>query len=611
MAVSHAAPQSFHGKDAVLSGPAGGVVGMAETARAAGFHHVIGFDMGGTSTDVSRFDGIYERNHDNQVAGVRLRVPMMAIHTIAAGGGSILHYDGARFRVGPDSAGSNPGPMSYRGGGPLTVTDANVMTGKLQPENFPRIFGGARDQSLDAESVREAFSRTRARKTGRTAEEVADGFIRIAVENMANAIKAHFRRVRVVTMYWRYALACFRRKAPVDSTPCLVAEYLPVRLVSARIFIHPFSGRTLRLWHAARCHTRLPPSRDRTWSRYRIGRKSRRDCAGDGAMRTLPLKSRPQGGYATLIPGRQYISVTLAATDARCPARDGRRNVAHFRRGACAAIRLRHRGQTADRGSRSRSKHSAMSPRQPYSHPEPAAAASFKLLCAAPASTRKVRVARLRRVLKVDEIEAGAVKAGPAIIVEPHQTIIVEPGWQAEVTPARAVILSRKEEISVGKTDQQKSVDFPCCSKYLQICSCRSRKKRASRSRTTASSVNIKERLDFSCAIFDAEGNLVANAPHMPVHLGSMGDCVTSIIEKFGDEITEGDMFATSAPYNGGTHLPDITVVALPVFIDGERKFFTAARGPSRRHAAASLPAPCRHSPAISAKKAHCLTIYG
>ncbi|MGH6879102.1 MAG: hydantoinase/oxoprolinase family protein, partial [Rhizomicrobium sp.] len=228
-----AAPQVFHGKDAVLSGPAGGVVGMAETAREAGFDRVIGFDMGGTSTDVSRFDGIYERNHENEIAGVRLRVPMMAIHTIAAGGGSILHYDGARFRVGPDSAGAAPGPMSYRGGGPLTVTDANVMMGKLQPGNFPKIFGSGHNQPLDAESVRGAFVRL-ARETGRSAEEVADGFIRIAVENMANAIK----RISVARGYdaRRYTLACFGGAAGQHA--CLVADALGI----TRIFINPFSG---------------------------------------------------------------------------------------------------------------------------------------------------------------------------------------------------------------------------------------------------------------------------------------------------------------------------------------------------------------------------------
>jgi 5-oxoprolinase (ATP-hydrolysing) len=226
-------PDFFRGKDAILSGPAGGVVGMAETAREAGFDHVIGFDMGGTSTDVARFDGAYERVYETEVAGVRLRTPMMAIHTVAAGGGSILHFDGARFRVGPDSAGAAPGPKAYRGGGPLTVTDANVMAGKLQPDLFPKIFGPGGDQPLDDGAVREAFAAL-ARETGRTPEDVADGFIRIAVENMANAIK----KISVAKGYdaRRYALNCFGGAGGQHA--CLVADALGM----STVMIHPLSS---------------------------------------------------------------------------------------------------------------------------------------------------------------------------------------------------------------------------------------------------------------------------------------------------------------------------------------------------------------------------------
>ncbi len=228
-----AAPEFFHGKDAIVSGPAGGVVGMAETAREAGFDHVIGFDMGGTSTDVSRFDGAYERIYETEVAGVRLRVPMMAIHTVAAGGGSVLHFDGARFRVGPDSAGADPGPKCYRRGGPLAVTDANVMVGKLSPDFFPRIFGPDANEPLDADAVREAFAAL-ARETGRAPEDVADGFIRIAVENMANAIK----RISVARGYdtRRYTLNCFGGAGGQHA--CLVADALGM----TKIFIHPFAS---------------------------------------------------------------------------------------------------------------------------------------------------------------------------------------------------------------------------------------------------------------------------------------------------------------------------------------------------------------------------------
>ncbi len=227
------AAELFQGKDAILSGPAGGVVGLAETGREAGFSKLIGFDMGGTSTDVSHFDGGYERAFETEVAGVRMRAPMMLIHTVAAGGGSILHFDGARFRVGPDSAGANPGPKSYRRGGPLTVTDANVMAGKLIPDFFPKIFGTHQNEPLDADAVREAFA-SLARESGRAAEEVADGFLRIAVENMANAIK----KISVQRGYdvTRYALNCFGGAGGQHA--CLVADALGMTTV----LIHPFSS---------------------------------------------------------------------------------------------------------------------------------------------------------------------------------------------------------------------------------------------------------------------------------------------------------------------------------------------------------------------------------
>src|SRR5262245_20222867 len=223
----------FQGKDAILSGPAGGVVGMAETGRAAGFAHLIGFDMGGTSTDVSHFDGDYERTFETEVAGVRMRAPMMLIHTVAAGGGSILHYDGARLRVGPDSAGANPGPKSYRRGGPLTVTDANVMVGKLIPDFFPKIFGPAQNEPIDAEAVRGAFGKL-AGEVGKPPEEVADGFIKIAVENMANAIK----KISVQRGYdvTRYALNCFGGAGGQHAA--LTADALGMTTV----LIHPFSS---------------------------------------------------------------------------------------------------------------------------------------------------------------------------------------------------------------------------------------------------------------------------------------------------------------------------------------------------------------------------------
>ena len=555
-----AAPQAFHGKDAVLSGPAGGVVGMAETARAAGFDHVIGFDMGGTSTDVSRFDGIYERNHDNEVAGVRLRVPMMAIHTIAAGGGSILHFDGARFRVGPDSAGADPGPTSYRGGGPLTVTDANVMTGKLQPENFPQIFGSSRDLPLDAESVRVAFAEL-ARQTGRSPEDVADGFIRIAVENMANAIK----RISVARGYdaRRYALACFGGAGGQHA--CLVADALGI----TRIFIHPFSGVLsaygMRL-AAIRAFRQRAIGRGLDIALAEHLAETAREMARDA---TAEVEAQGASNVATITSvhiryagSDTTLAVPLATADEM--SRDF--VAAHARQFGFGFEDKKLIAESIEVEAFSRQSEIAI--------PEPAAAS----VQGAPHRSRFYSQGDWHDcdVLKVNEIESGIAKPGPALIIEPHQTIVVEPGWQAEVTPARAVILSRSEETSAprqaGETVDPVLLEV-FANLFMQIA-----EEMGVTLQNTAASVNIKERLDFSCAIFDAEGNLVANAPHMPVHLGSMGDCVTSIIAKFGDRIAEGDMFATNAPYNGGTHLPDITVVA-PVFIDGVRKFFTAARG--------------------------------
>jgi 5-oxoprolinase (ATP-hydrolysing) len=556
-----AARDSFHGKDAVLSGPAGGVVGMAETAKSAGFDHVIGFDMGGTSTDVSRFDGVYERNHDNEIAGVRLRVPMMAIHTIAAGGGSILHYDGARFRVGPESAGASPGPMSYRGGGPLTVTDANVMTGKLQPEFFPKIFGSARNEPLDAGSVRDGFGRL-AREVGLSAEEVADGFIRIAVENMANAIK----RISVARGYdaRRYALACFGGAAGQHA--CLVADALGI----TRILIHSFSGvlsaygMRLAALRAFR-HRAIGYGLDTALAESVAAdaRALAREAAAEVEVQGGRNVSTHASAHIRYAGSDTTLAVPFAGTEvmARAFAEAHARQfgfgfedkrlilesieIEAFSGEAKSTLRVQTR-LTAHAGESRRTRF--------YSH-------GAWHDC---------------DVLRVDEMEVGALTQGPALLIEPHQTIVVEPGWRAEVTPTRAVVLSRMERSSVVQHTSQ--VVDPILLEVFANLFMQIAEEMGVTLQNTASSVNIKERLDFSCAIFDADGNLVANAPHMPVHLGSMGDCVAAVIARYGDEIADGDMFATNAPYDGGTHLPDITIVA-PVFIDGERRFFTAARG--------------------------------
>jgi 5-oxoprolinase (ATP-hydrolysing) len=557
-----AAPELFHGKDAVLSGPAGGVVGMAETAQAAGFDRVIGFDMGGTSTDVSRFDGIYERNLDNEIAGVRLRVPMMAVHTIAAGGGSVLHYDGTRFRVGPDSAGAAPGPKSYRGGGPLTVTDANVMTGKLQPQYFPKIFGHGRNQPLDAEDVREAFGEL-ARDSGRSPEEVADGFVRIAVDNMANAIK----RISVARGYdaRTYALACFGGAAGQHA--CLVADALGI----SRIFIHPFSG-VLSAYG-------MRLAAIRAFRQRAIGRTLDASLAAALAQHARELareavaEVEAQGGsnvaaqvsaHIRYVRSDTTLPVPLGGADdmARAFATSHARQfgfgfedrplivesieIEAFSRDAAGGARITTEAHSAEQGFATNS--------QFYSH----------------GAWHECTVHTGGR------FAPGRIADGPALIVQPNQTVVVEPGWLADSTAEGAVVLSRVEKTAatkpVGEAPDPVLLEV-FANLFMQIA-----EEMGATLQNTASSVNIKERLDFSCAIFDGNGNLVANAPHMPVHLGSMGDCVASVIARYGSEIAEGDMFATNAPYNGGTHLPDVTVVA-PVFVDHVCRFFAAARG--------------------------------
>ncbi|HEX3429639.1 MAG TPA: hydantoinase B/oxoprolinase family protein [Rhizomicrobium sp.] len=557
-----AAPHAFHGKDAVLSGPAGGVVGMAETARAAGFDDVIGFDMGGTSTDVSRFDGIYERNRENEIAGVRLRVPMMAIHTIAAGGGSILHYDGARFRVGPDSAGADPGPMSYRSGGPLTVTDANVMTGKLQPEFFPRIFGAEHDQSLDAAFVRDAFARL-AQQTGRSAEDVADGFIRIAVENMANAIK----RISVARGYdvRRYALACFG--AAAGQHACQVADALGI----TRIFAHPFSG-VLSAYGMKLAAIRAFRQRaiggelDHLLAHKLIN--ITRELAGAAVAEV-----EAQGGRDVEASATAHIRYAGSDTTLPVPLSGPKEMTLAFAEAHARQFGFGFEGKPliVESIEVEASTGTAVAKAAPM-------AAVARAADGIPRRTRFYSQGAWRtcEAFFTNEAAPGARFDGPALLIEPHQTIVIESGWRAELTEQRAIVVSRTGEAQT-KAGSSSEADPVLLEVFANLFMAIAEEMGATL-QNTASSVNIKERLDFSCAIFDANGNLIANAPHMPVHLGSMGDCVAAIIAKHEGDILDGDMFATNAPYNGGTHLPDVTVVA-PVFIDSERCFFAAARG--------------------------------
>ena len=562
-----AASQFFRGKDAIVSGPAGGVVGMAETARAAGFAHVIGFDMGGTSTDVARFDGVYERVYETEVGGVRLRTPMLAIHTVAAGGGSILHYDGARFRVGPDSAGANPGPMSYAQGGPLTVTDANVMVGKLQAAHFPKLFGTHGDGPLDEASVRAAFAEW-ARRIGKSAEDVADGFIRIAVENMANAI----RKISVAKGYdaRRYVLNCFGGAGGQHA--CLVAGALGMRTV----LIHPLSGllsaygmklaqmRAVRqsyvgtplasaaLARAAEDLRRQVEDELRAQGAAHVEAQARVHIRYDGSDTSLPI------ALATL----EDMSSAFAADHAR-------------------QFGFGFEGRTLIAESIEVEAFS-FSPSPPLGE-KAGMPSQYELKSSLPPHPTLPPVGGEETFTKffsngswhdapVLHSATGGVD-GPALIIEPHQTIVVEPGWQAQTT-AHGIVLTRVAEHSAAAASE---VVDPVLLEVFANLFMAIAEEMGVVLQNTATSVNIKERLDFSCAVFDAKGGLVANAPHMPVHLGSMGDCVTAIMKKHPD-MREGDAFITNAPYDGGTHLPDITVV-MPVFVDGQLSFYVASRG--------------------------------
>ncbi len=558
----------FRGKDAILSGPAGGVVGAVETAHSAGFGKVIGFDMGGTSTDVCHYDGAFERTFESVVAGARVRAPMMLIHTVAAGGGSILHYDEARFRVGPDSAGADPGPLAYRRGGPLTVTDANVMTGKLQPDFFPHIFGSDQDQSLDRPAVAKAF-KALARKLGdgRTPEEIADGFIRIAVANMANAIKT----ISVQRGYdvGEYVMNSFGGAGGQHA--CLVADALGIKSV----LLHPLSGvlsaygMGLASFRATRTQAVL----------------ARLDEAGLAALAEIraPLEADVCDELVRQGIPRDDVKVTAQAhlryegTDSSLPIPAGslhgmraRFEIAHQQRFGFISpekdIEIEAVEVEGVGGGALVEEHEvAVAEEAQVSEPHTTADVfTHGVWHPAPVFLRA-------------DLAPGNRIEGPALIIEDHQTVMVEPEWQAEVTAKDHLLLTRikqKTEAQVGKKADPVMLEV-FNNLFVSVA-----EQMGYALQNTARSVNIKERLDFSCAIFDERGRLIANAPHIPVHLGSMDKSVETILREVGDTLKPGDVWMLNAPYNGGTHLPDITVVT-PVFAENspDLLFFVAARG--------------------------------
>ncbi|WP_193188945.1 hydantoinase B/oxoprolinase family protein [Nisaea sediminum] len=555
----------FNGKDAILSGPAGGVVGMVKTGELAGYDRLIGFDMGGTSTDVCHYAGAYERSFETEVAGVRMRAPMMNIHTVAAGGGSILHFRDGRFQVGPDSAGADPGPACYRRGGPLTVTDCNVMLGKLQPHHFPAVFGPEADQPLDADVVREKFAELAkqiAAETGeaeRTPEDLAEGFLRIAVENMANAIK----KISVQRGYdvTKYTLQCFGGAGGQHA--CAVADALGMETV----FVHPFAG---------------------VLSAYGMG------LAEIRALRErqfdAPIASVAEAEKVLAEAAAEAVAEVQSQGVAPDAIRVEKR--AHLRyRGSHQALEVSFGDEAAlragfDEAHRARFGFTAGERELVFE-----ALAVEAVGGAAEIADTKLQLGSADPV-PVDHVashfggdttplydretmQPGQTVAGPAIIKEPTGTNVIEPGWRASLNEWGHLILSRaypmKRREAVGSAADPVMLEV-FNNLFMSIA-----EQMGATLANTAYSVNIKERLDFSCALFAPDGGLVANAPHVPVHLGSMSESIRTVI-RLNPDMKEGDVYVLNAPFNGGTHLPDVTVIT-PVFEGGKPIFYVASRG--------------------------------
>ena len=603
--------QAFQGKDAILSGPAGGIVGMARTAEMAfapesqaGSLKVIGFDMGGTSTDVSHYAGEFEREFETQVAGVRMRAPMMSIHTVAAGGGSILQFDGARFRVGPQSAGANPGPACYRRGGPLTVTDANVLLGKLQPQWFPRVFGPAGDQALSREAAVQGFAAI-AQQTGSSPEAAAEGFVRIAVQQMANAIK----KISVARGYdvTRYTLQCFGGAGGQHA--CQVADALGM----GRVLVHPLAG---------------------VLSAYGMGLADQSRIREQAVERPLSVDLVPQ-----LRDQLQALAHSASQAWSGSPLASGRLAVAH-------RVHVRYEGtdsalvvgvdlpKTEPAEHAEHSEHAGpAAPAAPSGSTDTAAAEWVQAITRAFEAAYRRRYAFLMtgkrlmvEAVSVEAVLAGDVPAeplhpvhpmrevprretvrlyaqgrwhdaalvvredlrpgdrlmGPAIIAEQNATTVVEPEWQADLTERDHLVLSRRvareQRYAIGTQADPVLLEV-FNNLFMNIA-----EQMGLQLQNTAYSVNIKERLDFSCALFDAQGHLIANAPHMPVHLGSMGESIQTVIRENTGRMKPGDVYVLNDPYHGGTHLPDVTVIT-PVFLQAlgidreEPVFYVGSRG--------------------------------
>lgn len=585
----------FQGKDSILSGPAGGIVGAVQTSKQAGFEKMIGFDMGGTSTDVSHFNGEYERTFETEVAGVRLRAPMMAIHTVAAGGGSVLSFDGSRYRVGPDSAGAHPGPACYRKGGPLTVTDCNVMLGKIQPEFFPKVFGAEGNLSLDAEIVRQKFAELATeihQKTGdrRTPEQVAEGFLAIAIEKMANAIKKiSIQRGYDVTTY---PLCCFGGAGGQHA--CQIADALGM----TQVFLHPYAG---------------------VLSAYGMGLadlRTVRERAVEARLEDSLLAQLAQTLEELAIAGREEMAqqgIAISSADSALASTETLQILpkVHLRYEGTDSALIVDWGTLAQMRSRFDQTYQQ---RYGFLMDEKALiveAVSVEVIGKMEQPDEVIqwrdRPYPLTPVTRAPlytggtwhdapiyvrtDLRPGDAIAGPALIIEATSTNVIEPGWSAELTEKNHLILKKsvldiisQPSAAMLPADISASPD-PVLLEIFNNLFRAIAEEMGVTLQNTSYSVNIKERLDFSCAIFDQQGQLVANAPHIPVHLGSMSESVRSLIDAVGSTLKPGDVYVSNNPYNGGTHLPDITVIT-PVFVESgsaaiapKPLFYVAARG--------------------------------
>ncbi|MGK7752827.1 MULTISPECIES: hydantoinase B/oxoprolinase family protein [unclassified Roseovarius] len=553
----------FQGRDAILSGPAGGIVGMAATGEAAGFDKLIGFDMGGTSTDVSHYAGSYERSFETEVAGVRMRAPMMDIHTVAAGGGSICKFEDGRFQVGPESAGADPGPACYRRGGPLAVTDCNVMLGKLNPEHFPAVFGPDGDAPLDAEVVREKFatlSETVAQETGaapRSPEDMAEGFLRIAVDNMANAIKKiSVQRGHDVT---GYTLQCFGGAGGQHA--CLVADALGM----TRVMIHPYAGVLSAFGMGlAEIKSMKEAQMDVPLDRIETALARAQDMAEDASAEV-----EAQGGTEVAATKRLHLRYdgSHQALPIEAETEDEARAAFETAHKARFGFASPDRGVVIEMISVEATGKSGVTPAPPVPQGDGQAIAHVPFYTDGEWQDVPIH----------DRGTLGpeATVKGPAIITEPTGTNMVEPGWAARVDRLGNLILDRVEtkarEHAAGT-----QVDPVLLEVFNNLFMSVADQMGATLANTSWS-VNIKERLDFSCAIFDAKGDLVANAPHVPVHLGSMSDSIKTVM-RLNPDVKPGDAYMLNSPFKGGTHLPDVTVVT-PVFIEGSPVFWLGSRG--------------------------------